>query len=125
MMDKKKKILIVEDEIFLAEMIQMRLEAAGYEVSMVEDGGAGLELLKKKSFDLILMDVLLPQMDGWETTRRIKSDPKLKAIPVVFLTALARHEDHLKANEVGGSDYLSKPFESEELLKIVEKWLKK
>lgn len=118
----KKKILIVEDEYFLAEMIQSRLRAQGYETSVAEDGGKALDFLKKEKVDLILMDVMMPVMNGWETAKRIKADETLKQIPVVFLTVLARHEDHMKAHEVGGQDYLSKPFEMEDLVRMVKKW---
>lgn len=123
--EKKKKILIVEDEFFLAETIRARLEHQGYEISYADNGAEALALLEKTPVDLILMDVTMPVMDGWEATKKIRSHPKLKEIPVIFLTARAQHEDHLKAHEAGGSDYLSKPFESDELLRVVEKWIKK
>lgn len=124
-MAEKKKILIVEDEFYLAETIKARLEYQGYEVLYAENGAEALKLLASTPVDLVLMDVMMPVMDGWEATRRIKADPKLKALPVIFLTARAQHEDHIKAHEVGGDDYLSKPFESEELLDIIKKWIEK
>ena len=119
----KKKILIVEDEYFLAEMIRTRLQAHGYEASIAEDGEKALDFLTKEKVDLILMDVILPVMDGWEAAKRIKADENLKGIPLIFLTALARHEDHIKAHEVGGQDYLSKPFEMADLVTLVKKWV--
>lgn len=121
----KKKILLVEDEFFLAKTIQTRLEFHGYEVFIKENGAEALEFLKTNKVDLVLMDVMMPVMDGWEATKRIKSDDKLKSIPVVFLTARARHEDHLKASEVGGQDYIAKPFESQDLLNVISKWTAK
>lgn len=121
-MSKKKKILIVDDEYFLAEVIKSRLVVLGYDVEIAEHGEAALAFLKNEIPDLILMDVMMPVLDGWETTKRIKADEHLKKIPVVFLTARAQHEDHLKASEVGGDDYLSKPFEAEELVAKVKKW---
>lgn len=120
-----KKILIVEDEFYLAETIKARLEYAGYEVATAENGAEGLKFLGQGKPDLILMDVMMPVMDGWEATRRIKADPKLKQIPVIFLTARAQHEDHIKAHEVGGDDYLSKPFEADELMAMIKKWIEK
>lgn len=118
----KKIILLVEDEFFLAKTIKARLEFHGYEVFIKENGVEALEFLKENKVNLILMDVMMPLMDGWEATKRIKADDKLKAIPVVFLTARARHEDHLKASEVGGQDYIAKPFESQDLLNVISKW---
>lgn len=118
----KKTILLVEDEFFLAKTIKARLEFHGYEVFIKENGVEALEFLKENKVNLILMDVMMPLMDGWEATKRIKADDKLKAIPVVFLTARARHEDHLKASEVGGQDYIAKPFESQDLLNVISKW---
>lgn len=118
-----KKILIVEDEYFLAEIIRSRLTAEGYEAFVAEDGETAIEFLRKEKVDLVLMDVMMPGMNGWETTRRIKEVEALKSIPVVFLTALGRHEDHMKAHEVGGQDYLMKPFEMDDLIRIVKKWI--
>jgi CheY-like chemotaxis protein len=118
----KKRVLIVDDEYFLAEMIKMRLELAGFEILLAENGQEALDLLAKQSVDVILMDVMMPVMDGWETTKKIKLDEKLKKIPVVFLTARASHEDHLKADHVGGDDYIPKPFETEDLIAKVKKW---
>lgn len=119
----KKKILIVEDEVFLAETIQARLEHMGYEARYVERGEGALEMLAQEPFDLILMDWMLPGIDGLEVTRRIRQDPKLKAIPVVFMTARARAQDAEEARLAGASDYLAKPFESEDLVKLIRKWL--
>lgn len=123
MKNHRKKILIVEDEFYLADVIKDRLNFWGYDCAIAENGQEALEWLKQEPFDLVLMDVIMPVMDGWEATKRIKGDEKLKKIPVVFLTARARHEDHLKAHEVGGADYLSKPFETDELKQMISKWI--
>lgn len=120
---RKKKILIVEDEVFLAETIQARLEHLGYEVRCAERGEDALEMLGQETFDLILMDWMLPGIDGLEVTRRIRQDPKSKTIPVLFMTARARAQDAEEARAAGASDYLAKPFESEELVKLIRKWL--
>lgn len=124
-MANKKKIMIVEDQFFLAEMIRTRLEFLGYEVVYAEHGARALELLQKEPVDLIIMDVMMPVMDGIEATKRIRADSKLKAIPIIFLTARARSEDRQQVLEAGGSDYLAKPFESGQLTTMVEKWLTK
>lgn len=119
----KKKILIVEDEVFLAETIQARLGHVGYGVRYVESGEDALGILAQEPFDLVLMDWMLPGIDGLEVTRRIRQDPKLKAIPILFMTARARTQDAEEARAAGASDYLAKPFESEELVKMIQKWL--
>lgn len=121
----KKKIMIVEDQFFLAEMIRARLEFLGYETVYAENGARALELLQKESVDLIIMDVMMPVMDGIEATKRIRADGIAKDIPIIFLTARARSEDRQQVLDAGGSDYLAKPFESSQLTAMVEKWLKK
>lgn len=124
-MGDKKRILIVEDQFFLAEMIRTRMEFLGYETLYAEHGARALELLQKGAVDLIIMDVMMPVMDGMEATKRIRADKNLKTIPIIFLTARARPEDRQQALDCGASDYIAKPFESSLLTKMVEKWLKK
>lgn len=121
----KKKIMIVEDQFFLAEMIRTRMEFLGYETVYAEHGARALELLQKEPVDLVIMDVMMPVMDGIEATKRIRSDSKLKHTPVIFLTARARSEDREEAMKAGATDYIAKPFESSQLVTMVEKWLKK
>jgi len=122
---RKSKILIVEDEFFLAETVKVRLEYLGYEVFYAENGSEALDFLKTNVVDVVLMDIMMPVMDGWEATRRIKADAKLKKLPVIFLTARARTEERAKGMEAGGDDYLTKPFEFQDLIAMVEKWIKK
>lgn len=126
--EKKKKILIVDDEFFLAETIRYRLEAEGYEVLYAENGAEALKILSGKPesghpVDLILMDYLMPVMDGVEATKKIKADPHLKGIPVVFLTALSRQQDRDRSAQSGADDYIIKPFEMSDLLQIIKKWV--
>jgi len=116
-------ILIVEDEVFLAETIGARLEFLGYEVLSVEKGEAALEILAEGPFDLILMDWMLPGIDGLETTRRIRKDPKRGLIPIIFMSARARAQDAEEARSAGATDYVAKPFESEDLVRAIQKWL--
>lgn len=124
-MADKKIVMIVEDQFFLAEMIRTRLEFLGYGTVFAEHGARALELLQKEPVDLIIMDVMMPVMDGVEATKRIRADKKLKDIPIIFLTARARPEDRQQALDCGASDYIAKPFESSQLTTMVEKWLKK
>ncbi len=123
MKTEKKKILVAEDEYFLAETIKARLEFMGYEVVCVEDGVEALKVLKETRIHLVVMDYMMPLMDGIEATRQIKMDPKLRNIPIIFLSARARPEDQEKARKVGANDYLVKPFESQALISLIEKWL--
>lgn len=123
MIKQKPKILIVEDEYYLAEIIKARLEFEGYQAAIAEHGQAALDHLKKEPADIVLMDIMMPVMDGLEAAKKIKADTKLQKIPVIFLTARAQHEDHLKAHQAGGDDYISKPFEMEDLLAKIKKWI--
>ncbi len=120
---KDKKIMLVEDEFFLAEMIKLRLESDGYIVSYAENGKQALELLAENPVDLIVMDQVMPEMDGVTATQHIKQDPKLKHIPVVFLSALSRKTDVDRAKAAGAEDYLIKPFEFEDLFNKIKHYL--
>lgn len=118
----KKKILLVEDEFFLAETIRDRLQFMGFEMALVENGAEALACLQNTPVDLIVMDIMMPVMDGWEAAQKIKLDPRLKKIPIIFLSARARDEDKERAKKIGVEDYLIKPFENSELVALIEKW---
>lgn len=118
-------ILIVDDEFFLAETIKLRLESEGYQVLYAENGLEGVEVARQSRPNLIIMDYLMPVMDGVEATKQLKADPALAKIPVVFLTALARPQDSEKARAAGANDYLIKPFEMSDLMDLIQKWLVK
>ena len=114
------KILLVEDNEMNRDMLSRRLERRGYEVVVATDGAAGVEVSAAAHPDLILMDMSLPVVDGWEATRRIKSDPATAAIPIIALTAHAMAGDREKAIDAGCDDYDTKPIEWQGLLdKIV------
>jgi two-component system cell cycle response regulator DivK len=113
-------ILIVEDNEMNRDMLSRRLKRRGYEVLVAVDGEMGIELARTKAPDLILMDMSLPMIDGWEATRRLKADADLKRIPVIALTAHAMATDREKAMAAGCDDYDTKPIELTRLLaKIV------
>ena len=113
-------ILIVEDNEMNRDMLSRRLKRRGYEILVAVDGEMGIELARTEAPDLILMDVSLPVIDGWEATRRLKADPDLAHIPVIALTAHAMATDREKAMEAGCDDYDTKPIELTRLLaKIV------
>jgi two-component system cell cycle response regulator DivK len=110
------RILLVEDNEMNRDMLSRRLELEGYEVLMAVDGEEGVELALAEKPDLILMDLSLPAMDGWEATRRIKAAPETAAIPVIALTAHALRGDRQKALDAGCDDYDTKPVELTRLL---------
>lgn len=112
------KILLVEDNEMNRDMLSRRLQRRGYDVSVAVDGGEGLQMAQAEKPDLILMDMSLPVVDGWEATRRLKADPVMKQIPVIALTAHAMPEDRDKALAAGCDDYDTKPVE---IARIVEK----
>jgi CheY-like chemotaxis protein len=116
-------ILIVEDNEMNRDMLSRRLVKKGYEVLLAVDGETGLEVARANTPDLILMDMSLPVVDGWEATRRLKSDDRLKHIPVIALTAHAMANDRDKAFEAGCDDYDTKPIELPRLLAKMESLL--
>ncbi|WP_435016994.1 response regulator [Tundrisphaera sp. TA3] len=110
------RILLVEDNELNRDMLSRRLRRYGFEVEMAADGLRGLEAARLGSFDLILMDLSLPEIDGWEATRRLKADPQTQAIPIIALSAHAMSGDRERAIEAGCDDYDSKPVELARLL---------
>jgi two-component system, cell cycle response regulator DivK len=117
------KILIVEDNEMNRDMLSRRLIRRGYEVVLAEDGLAGVQAAVSDEPCLILMDLRLPVMDGWEATRRIKADPRTAGIPVIALTADAFTEDREKALAAGCDAFETKPVEFQRLLATVEEML--
>jgi two-component system alkaline phosphatase synthesis response regulator PhoP len=108
------RILVVDDEAHLAEGIRENLEAEGYRAEVAHDGGAGLERLRAQPFDLVVLDVMMPNMDGLEFCEQIRRDGL--QTPVLFLTVKGSAEDRVRGFEAGGDDYLAKPFHLKELL---------
>lgn len=113
-------ILIVEDHELNRDMLSRRLARRGYEVLIAVDGEGGIEVARAKAPDLVLMDMSLPVLDGWEATRRMKADEALRHIPVIALTAHAMANDHEKALQAGCDDYDTKPIELTRLLAKIE-----
>lgn len=109
-------VLIVEDNELNRDMLSRRLARKGFMTSTAANGERALEMLADAQPDVILMDLSLPRMDGWETTRRIKADPRLTGIPVIALTAHARREDEKSAMEAGCDDFATKPIDFKALL---------
>jgi K+-sensing histidine kinase KdpD len=121
---KKHKILIVEDNQENMDLLVYFLRPQGYEIVSVQDGLSALHKVEEGHPDIILLDIMLPKMDGYEVCGRLKKDPKTKFIPIIMLTALKELKDKVKALEVGADDFLSKPFENIELLARVKSLLR-
>jgi two-component system, cell cycle response regulator DivK len=117
------KILLVEDNEMNRDMLSRRLERKGYTVVCAVDGQAGVDLAKSEMPDLILMDMSLPVLNGWEATQQLKADAATKAIPVIALTAHAMAEDEKRARDSGCDDYDTKPVELDRLLGKIQKLL--
>jgi CheY-like chemotaxis protein len=117
-----KKILIVEDVELNTELLVQLLEDE-YELLIAADGAAGVEMTRTHRPDLVLMDMSLPVLDGWEATRQIKADAALQAIPVIGLSAHAMSGDDERAKEAGCDDYLTKPVNFEALFAVLDKFL--
>jgi len=119
------KILLVEDNEMNRDMLSRRLERKGYEVVIAVNGQEGVDLVSSTRPDLILMDLSLPIIDGWEATRRIKADPATASIPVIALTAHAMAEDRVKAMAAGCDDFDIKPVDLPRLLKKIDTLLRR
>lgn len=117
------KILIVDDEKQLREMLTMRLEASGYEVITAADGEEGLKKTNKENPDLILLDIMMPGMDGLVVLSRLKNNLETSFIPVIMLTAKGDTSAVMELQTAGATDYVIKPFEAENLLDLIKKTL--
>lgn len=119
------KILLVEDNEMNRDMLSRRLMRKGYEVVLAVDGPSGVEMARTQAPELVLMDMSLPVLDGWEATRRLKADAATRHIPVIALTAHAMSSDREKALEAGCDDYDTKPIELSRLLGKIEVLLRR
>jgi len=119
------KILLVEDNEMNRDMLSRRLQKRGYEVVIAEDGEQGVRLARSEAPALVLMDMSLPVLDGWEATRQLKADPATRSIPVIALTAHAMAGDRERALEAGADDFDTKPVELTRLLEKIETLLAK
>ena len=117
------KILLVEDNEMNRDMLSRRLQRRGHEVVCAVDGADGVEMARNEMPGLILMDMSLPGIDGWEASRQIKADPQTSMIPIIALTAHAMRGDAEKARECGCDDYLSKPLDEDLLFEKIKQFL--
>lgn len=115
MAKKKQTVLIVDDDFVVTEKFKLYLEAAGYVVKTATDGRDALAVLDKQVVDMVLLDVIMPNMDGWQTIKALKHDKRFKEIPVIFITALSDPEEVVHGFDLGGSDYVQKTCSAKEL----------
>ncbi len=124
--DKKTKVLIIEDDSYILEMYKMKFEASNFEVDSASDGIMGLEILKKRRPDIILLDIIMPKMDGFSVLKTIKSDPALAKIPVVLLTNSGQRKNIEKGLKLGAAHYMVKAyFTPTEVVKKIKEILEK
>ncbi|HCU38081.1 MAG TPA: two-component system response regulator [Armatimonadetes bacterium] len=116
-----KKILVVDDERHIVRLVEVNLTRAGYDVISAYDGVEALEKVAEDIPDMIVLDVMMPRMDGFEVLKNLQADPKYKDIPVIMLTAKAQDADIFKGWQSGVSSYLTKPFNPKELLVFVQR----
>jgi DNA-binding response OmpR family regulator len=120
-----KTVLAVDDENDLLELIQYNLEKAGYLVLKARDGPQGLDIAREHRPDLILLDLMLPRMDGWDVCKKLKADAKTSRIPIVMLTAKNEESDKVQGLDLGADDYVTKPFSPRELVARVKAVLRR
>ncbi|MCX5701185.1 MAG: response regulator [Candidatus Omnitrophica bacterium] len=121
---EKKRILIVDDEVDLVDMVSLRLEANNFQVIKAFDGQDGLDKARKEKPDLIILDLMLPKIDGYKVCRMLKFDDKYKNIPIILFTAKVQDSDKKLGEDVKADAYVTKPFEAEVLLSKIKELIK-
>ncbi len=121
----QKKILVVDDEPDLVETVQFYLETEGYQVLVSNNGEDALNQARKEKPDLIVLDLMLPKLDGYKVCRLLKFDERYKHIPILMLTARAQEKDRILGKETGADEYMTKPFDMEKLSEKVKFYLDK
>ena len=119
MEDRKARVLIVDDEAPIRLLCRVNLEAEGMEVFEAGDGPTGLEAARREAPDVILLDVMMPGLDGWRVAEELLEDPATSSIPIVFLTARAELRDRARGLDLGGLDYVTKPFNPVDLAPLI------
>lgn len=120
MADDKPRILVVEDEEDLASLVEVNLDLAGYDVVVAPTGEDGLQAIREHDPDAVLLDVMLPGIDGWNVLRTVKEDRTTRDLPIVMLTALSEERDLIRGHLQGAVEYVTKPFEMKKLLETIE-----
>ncbi len=120
---EQKRILVVDDEVDLVQTIQFSLELEGYKVLVAHNGEDGLNQARREKPDLILLDIMLPKLDGFKVCRLLKFDEQYKHIPILMLTAKTQEKDKSLGAETGAEEYITKPFDMQDLIEKVKKYL--
>jgi len=120
-----KKILVVDDEPDIVELVSYNLKKEGFDVSSSADGGEALSKIRKSNFDFIILDLMLPGMQGMELCRILRNDPRTENLPIIMLTAKGEEVDRILGLEIGADDYISKPFSPRELIARVKAVLRR
>ncbi len=119
------RILVADDDAWILRMVTTVLQKRGYEVRTAVDGQEALEMALREPPDLVITDVMMPRLDGWQLVRKLRARPEFAFVPMIFLTALGSDEDRIRGFKLGADDYLPKPFRFEELDLRVAKALKR
>jgi DNA-binding response OmpR family regulator len=119
------KVLVVDDEEYIQHILNFSFGAEGYDVVTAADGEEGIKKAKSEKPDIIVLDIMMPKMDGYEACKRLKTDPNTKSIPVILLTAKGREVDRKLGSQAGADDYVVKPFSPGRLIERVEGMMKR
>lgn len=119
----KKTILIADDEVDIVETLQFMLEAEGFDVLTAYDGEEALKIARTAYPDIILLDVMMPKINGYKVSRLLKFDKKFKDIPILMITARSQEEDKLIGEETGADEYITKPFDISNVIDLINKYL--
>ncbi len=117
--DGGERVLVIDDEAPIRLLCRVNLEAEGMHVSEAADGATGLELARNEPPDVVLLDLMMPGLDGWHVAEQLLADARTNRIPIIFLTARAELRDHARGLDIGGIDYVGKPFNPLELASLV------
>lgn len=120
--EEMKKVLIIDDDLVIQEMLRCILSREGYEVAQAFDGKDALQKAQAELPDLVLLDVMMPKLNGWEVAKAMKTDENLKHIPIIMLTSKSQKIDKIMGYEAGVDEYLVKPFDPMSLLRVIGKF---
>ena len=117
------RILVADDEIHIRTLLKITLEMSGYEVEVAADGQEAMEKIAAHRPDLILLDIKMPRLNGWQVCERVKTDETTKKIPIIMITAFGQKEARQRSMDLGADEFIAKPFETPNLLELVQKLL--
>ena len=121
MPNETKRVLICDDDPVILRLLEVNLELEGYDVLTAHHGEEAFEIASRELPDLVILDIMMPRLDGYQTCQKLKAQPSTESIPVVFLSAKAQQSDIEKGKSFGVSEYLTKPFDPNDLLDVVER----